>query len=91
MSDTKTITHGSHWGAFTAEVENGRLIGVEPFANDADPSPILASMPESLYADCRVERPMVRKGWLDDGPGGPGSGDGRGAEPFVAVPWDEAS
>jgi biotin/methionine sulfoxide reductase len=90
MSDTKTITHGSHWGAFTAEVENGRLVSVEPFAKDADPSPILASMPEALYADCRVDRPMVRKGWLDDGPGGPSNGDGRGAEPFVAVPWDEA-
>jgi biotin/methionine sulfoxide reductase len=30
---------------------------------------------------------MVRKGWLDHGPG---SGKGRGHEPFVPVPWDKA-
>ena len=30
---------------------------------------------------------MVREGWLKDGPG---HGEGRGAEPFVAVSWEKA-
>ncbi len=31
--------HTSHWGTFTAEAENGRLTGVQPFPLDPDPSP----------------------------------------------------
>jgi biotin/methionine sulfoxide reductase len=80
--------HTSHWGTFTAEVEDGRLVGVRPFAKDPDPSPIIHSIAEAVYDESRVHQPMVRKGWLDHGPGG--NREKRGAEPFVAVPWDEA-
>ena len=80
--------HTSHWGTFTAEVEDGRLVGVRPFAKDPDPSPIIHSMIDAVYDQSRVHRPMFRKGWLDHGPGG--NREKRGAEPFVAVPWDEA-
>ena len=31
----------AHWGAFTALVENGRLVGCEPFARDPAPSDML--------------------------------------------------
>lgn len=80
--------HTSHWGTFTAEVEDGRLVGVRPFASDPDPSPLIASMPEAVYCESRVEQPMVRQGWLEHGPGG--NRDKRGIEPFVAVSWEEA-
>ncbi|MFT5181908.1 MAG: biotin/methionine sulfoxide reductase [Alphaproteobacteria bacterium] len=80
--------HTSHWGTFTAEVEDGRLVGVHPFAKDPDPSPIIHSMVDAVYDESRVTKPMIRKGWLDHGPGG--NRHARGAEPFVAVPWDEA-
>lgn len=78
----------SHWGTFTAEVEDGKLVGVRPFAKDPEPSPIIHSVAEAVYDESRVSRPMFRKGWLDHGPGG--TREKRGAEPFVAVPWDEA-
>ena len=78
----------SHWGAFTAEVSEGRLVGVAPFARDPHPAPLLRALPSAVHAACRIERPMVRKGWLDAGPGG--NGAARGAEPFVALGWDEA-
>ena len=82
------ITHGSHWGAFTAVVEDGLLVDIEPGARDANPSPILRGMPEALYHGVRVARPAIRKSWLEKGY--KAGGEGRGAEPFVEVPWDEA-
>jgi hypothetical protein len=36
----------SHWGVFEPIVADGQLIGVRPFARDADPSPILQSTAE---------------------------------------------
>lgn len=80
--------HSSHWGAFTSLVEDGRLVGVEPFASDAHPSPIIESVPEALYADNRVRAPMVRKSWLQGGPGS--ATELRGAEAFVEVSWEQA-
>lgn len=82
------ISHGSHWGAFNAIVENGRLVRVEPTARDTNPSPILRGMPDAIYHGSRVARPAIRKSWLAKGY--EAGGQGRGAEPFVEVPWDEA-
>ena len=82
------ISHGSHWGAFNAIVENGRLVGVEPTERDTNPSPILRGMPDALYHGSRVTRPAIRKSWLAKG--FKAGGKDRGAEPFVEVPWDEA-
>ena len=83
-----TFHNHSHWGAFTAEVEDGRVTGVRPFARDPDPSAMIEAIPEALYAANRIAQPMVREGWLRDGPAAGGAG--RGAEPFVPVGWDLA-
>ncbi|MBO6783969.1 MAG: molybdopterin guanine dinucleotide-containing S/N-oxide reductase [Alphaproteobacteria bacterium] len=83
-----TIRHSSHWGAFTADVENGRLHGVRPFASDPDPSPIIHSVPDAVHDRSRVARPSIRKGWLERNAGG--APRNRGIDPFVEVPWDEA-
>jgi len=82
------INHGSHWGAFRAVVENGRMVDVIPAERDTDPSPILRGMTDALYHQCRVAKPAIRKSWLEKGY--KAGGEGRGAEPFVEVPWDEA-
>ncbi len=87
-SQTEMRRHSSHWGAFTAEVRGGRFVGVHPFEKDPAPSPILQSMPDALYDTSRVTWPMVRKGWLENGPGG--NREARGGEPFVPVSWEKA-
>jgi biotin/methionine sulfoxide reductase len=84
-----TIVHtGSHWGLYDAEVQDGRVIGVRAFAKDPDPSPIITAVPGAVHAPSRITQPMIRRGWLRDGVRSDRAG--RGVEPFVAVPWDEA-
>ncbi len=78
--------HSSHWGAFSAVRDNDRLL-VRPHPGDADPSPLLGNFADALRHRARVARPMVRRGWLERGPG---PDPRRGQEGFVALPWDEA-
>ncbi|MDA0664140.1 MAG: molybdopterin guanine dinucleotide-containing S/N-oxide reductase [Proteobacteria bacterium] len=78
----------SHWGAYRVATSNGRVTGIAPFEYDPEPSPMIQAMPGVVHADCRIERPMIRKGWLDNRHNSDTAG--RGTEPFVAVPWDEA-
>ena len=85
----KLVRNHSHWGAFFAEVEDGRVVGVRPFERDPDPSPLIEAIPAAVHSKARVAKPFVREGWLKAGPG-PGHGEGRGREPFVPVDWEQA-
>jgi biotin/methionine sulfoxide reductase len=87
MSDRRVRT-ASHWGAYWVKVSDGRAIGVEPFEKDQHPSPLAASLISAVYDNSRIDRPYVRKGFLDRGAQSDPSG--RGVEPFVAVDWDTA-
>ena len=73
----------AHWGAFTAVVEDGRVVDCEPFGADRAPSPMLGSIAEMLHSPLRIQRPSVRKGWLA------GNRDREGDE-YVEVSWDHA-
>lgn len=83
------LWHSSHWGAFLADVKDGRLVGVDPSPRDTDPSPILQALPDMVHGKTRVQRPMIRRGWMNARPGGGADGN-RGRDNYVAVPWDEA-
>ncbi|HEY7299052.1 MAG TPA: molybdopterin guanine dinucleotide-containing S/N-oxide reductase [Xanthobacteraceae bacterium] len=87
MSDRRVRT-ASHWGAFWVKVRDGRAVGVEPFEKDAHPSPLAASLVGAVYDPSRIDRPYVRKGFLERGAKSDRSG--RGVEPFVPVDWDAA-
>jgi biotin/methionine sulfoxide reductase len=78
--------HTSHWGPFQARREGTRIV-VRPHALDPDPSDLLQNVPDAPTHRARVTQPMVRKGWLELGPG-PTSA--RSQEPFVPVSWDRA-
>ncbi len=80
--------HLAHWGAFTAVVEDGVLVGCEPFPGDPNPSPMLGSIVPSVYSEQRIRRPMVREGWLKHRHRSDGAG--RGREKMVEVEWDDA-
>ncbi len=85
---TQTAFGASHWGAFTAEARDGRLIGVAPFEKDPSPAPFIRALPDAVHAECRIAAPAVRKSWLEGGPGA--NTAARGSEPFVQVSWDHA-
>ncbi len=73
----------AHWGAFTALVEDGRLVGCEPFARDPAPSNMIEAMPEMVHSPLRIARPAIRDGWREGKPR-------TGADSYREVSWDEA-
>jgi biotin/methionine sulfoxide reductase len=84
----RLVRTASHWGAFWVQVRDGRAVGVKPFEKDEHPSLLAQSQVAAVYDRSRIDRPHVRKGFLDHGASGDRSK--RGAEPFVPVEWDTA-
>ena len=85
-------TVATHWGTYRAEMRAGRVTSLHPLAEDPDPSPLASGMVEALDAPARILRPAVRASFLTARDAGrvETSGPGRGYEPFVELPWDEA-
>ena len=81
-----SVTHSSHWGAFTAS-DSGDELQITPFPGDPDPSPLLENLADTLRHPARVTQPMVRKGWLENGPGPDAR---RGADEYIAISWEQA-
>ena len=80
------LPHSSHWGAFSVLLrEEG--IEVVPHPQDPDPSALLGNIPASVSHPARIARPMVRRGWLEHGPG---CDDRRGRDEFIQVSWSRA-
>ncbi|WP_170979593.1 molybdopterin guanine dinucleotide-containing S/N-oxide reductase [Roseomonas sp. HF4] len=81
---TEFRPHSSHWGVFTAAMRDGGLL-VRPHPGDRDPNEILQNFPSALRHPARIAQPMVRRGWLERGPG---PDRGRGRDEFVPMSWD---
>ena len=79
--------HASHWGFFDAVVEDGRVTSVRPFGPDPVPGSLIHATPDIVHAECRIDRPYVRRGWLE----GKRRGHLRGGDPFVPVSWDRVT
>jgi biotin/methionine sulfoxide reductase len=77
-----------HWGTYRVEVHNNEVVALHPFEEDPDPSSIGQGYVSVLNGPDRITAPMVRKSWLEGGPGT--SGHLRGREDFVEVSWDQA-
>jgi biotin/methionine sulfoxide reductase len=85
-TDTPFRPHTSHWGVFQARLRDGEL-EVRPHAGDPDPNRIIENFPGALRHRARIAEPMVRRGWLERGPG---PDERRGREEFVPLPWKTA-
>ena len=83
------LPHSSHWGVFSARLRSdalhGETLDVRPFPGDPDPNGIIGNFPTALRHRARIAKPMVRRGWLERGPG---PDDRRGRDAFVAMEWD---
>src|SRR6516225_7724732 len=73
----------AHWGAFTALVGNGRVVGCEPFARDPAPSHMLEAIPAMVHSPLRIARPAIREGWRQ-------GKERTGNDRFQEISWDEA-
>ncbi|MGC2521926.1 MAG: molybdopterin-dependent oxidoreductase [Stellaceae bacterium] len=80
------VPHSSHWGAFSVSVRDD-VVEILPHPRDPDPSPLLANIPAALDHRARIARPMVRRGWLEHGPGPDAK---RGRDELVGVSWERA-
>ncbi|NVJ92791.1 MAG: trimethylamine-N-oxide reductase TorA [Methylocystaceae bacterium] len=87
VQDGEVLT-GSHWGAFRAVVKNGQWSAVKPWEGDPHPTRMLEGVMDSVYSPTRIKYPMVRRAFLEKGPGA--DTDKRGKEDFVRVSWDKA-
>jgi len=102
-----TTYTAAHWGIY--EVVEGGGAGerdamgegrqaprIRPFARDPDPSAIGLDQLDPAVARLRVQRPAVRRAWLDGrerragGHGRAQASDRRGHDAFVEVDWDTA-
>lgn len=79
-------THMTHWGAFDAVSDGERLTDVRPWPGDPEPTPLIGNVASAHHHPTRIDRPYVRKSWLEHGPGA----SGRGGDSYVPVSWDRA-
>ncbi|MBY4594134.1 molybdopterin-dependent oxidoreductase [Ottowia caeni] len=84
-STPELLPHSSHWGVFSASWHNDALT-VRPHPGDPDPNPLIENFTTALRHRARVTVPMVRRGWLERGPG---ADQARGHDSFVPMPWGE--
>jgi trimethylamine-N-oxide reductase (cytochrome c) len=87
MPDAEVLT-GSHWGAFYGTVKDGRMVSVRPWEKDPAPTAQLEGIMDSIYSPTRIKYPMVRRAFLENGPGT--ANETRGNGDFVRVSWDQA-
>ena len=77
-----------HWGTYRAKVKNGKVEELLGWEHDKDPSPIGPGILDVQDGPTRIDAPMVRKSWLESGPGS--HNELRGVDPFIEVSWDKA-
>ena len=78
----------THWGTYRAKVKNGKVEELLGWEHDKDPSPIGPGILDVQDGPTRIDAPMVRKSWLENGPGS--HNELRGVDPFIEVSWDKA-
>lgn len=88
MTEGVWKTAGSHWGAFRAMINGGKVRKVKPFEFDKHPTDMLNGIIDFIYSPARVRYPMARVDWLKNRENSDRTQ--RGDNRFVRLTWDEA-
>lgn len=83
----KRFRNATQWGIYDIAVESGRIVDVKGIDEDPEASAIGQVLLDGVQHDSRIQRPAIRKGWLENPDR---RRDRRGADEFHDVPWDEA-
>ncbi len=86
FSPIQRIPHASHFGAFYADVQDGKIVGIVPHESDKHPGSFTQALVDRNYSNSRIKYPYVRKTYLE---GKKGNNELRGNDEFVRVSWDE--
>jgi biotin/methionine sulfoxide reductase len=87
-SPASFLPHAAHWGSFRVRAVADDAIEIRPHELDTEPSPIILNAVDAIRHRSRIDRPYVRRGWLE---GTPRDGDTRrGTDEFVPLDWDRA-
>lgn len=81
---SKKITT-THWGAYEVCCSGNRIVSATPIDVDPNPSAIAANIPGAVHHRLRIDRPYVRRGWLDKTDAAL-----RGEDEYVPLEWDNA-
>ena len=81
------ILTAGRWGAMYIDVKDGKIVSSRGALAKTIPNDLQTTAPDQAHTPCRIQSPMVRKGFLN----APGKPDGnRGKDEFVKVSWEDA-
>ena len=86
FSPIKKIPSASHFGAFYAYVQDGKIKDIEPQGKDSRPG-MMKALVDRNYSNSRIKYPYVRKSFLE---GKSNNKLLRGKDEFVRVSWKKA-
>ncbi|MCP3674688.1 MAG: molybdopterin-dependent oxidoreductase [Gammaproteobacteria bacterium] len=88
--DIESSSFNFSWhGPVRTKTVNGKLVSAEGFNPEFHDNAIAPFLPEYVYSKSRIKYPMVRKSYLENGPGA--NREARGSEDFVRVSWEKAT
>ena len=90
VRDGQTIITAAHWGPLAVVVKDGKIQSSAPAIEDLGDNPLQTVVADQVYNKVRVERPMIRKGFLDNLDNITQPDGKRGDDVFVPVTWERA-
>ncbi len=88
FSPIKKVPTASHFGAFYAHVQDGKIVDISAQKSDEHEIAFTKAWIDRNYASDRIKYPYVRKSYLE---GKKGNGKLRGNDEFVRVSWEKAA
>ena len=78
----------AHWGTYKVRQRQRKNFKLLPFEQDKDPSDIGRGIETAIENSSRIQKPAIRKGWLESK--NKPKDIKRGEDEFVEVSWEDA-